>query len=112
MDLSRARSDLIAGGVGVIVLLVAAFAIRLPIILAIVVAIVVYVALRLLIPPPAEVVPGKTKGDVNQIIREGQGRIAQIQTLAGQIPRRDVAAHVQKIAAIASDIYADFQQRP
>jgi 5-bromo-4-chloroindolyl phosphate hydrolysis protein len=53
-----------------------------------------------------------TRGDVSRVITEGRARVAQIQTLASQIHRPDVRAHVLKTASIAGDIYADFQQRP
>jgi hypothetical protein len=112
VDLSRARSDLIAGGAGAIVLLFAFFAFQLPIWLATVVAVVVYAALRLLIPAPTELAPGVTHADLNRIIHDGRGRVAQIATLGEQIHQTDTRTRVLRIASIAGDMYDDFQQRP
>jgi 5-bromo-4-chloroindolyl phosphate hydrolysis protein len=112
VDLRSARSDLIAGGAGAVVLILAFFAFHLPIWLAIVVAVVIYAALRLLIPAPTELAPGVTRGDLNRIIHDGRGRVAQIQALGGQIHQTAVRTRVQRIASIAGDMYADFEQRP
>jgi 5-bromo-4-chloroindolyl phosphate hydrolysis protein len=112
MDLSPGRSDVFAGVAGIAAVLIVAFALRLPIWLAVIAGVVVYVAARFLIPAPREVAPGLTHADVSRVLQEGKDRLGQIQELAGQVPKRDVRAQVSRIAEIVGNIYADFKSRP
>lgn len=109
---SRVRSDVLAGIAAVVALLLLVFLFRLPIWLSIPVAVVIYIAVRFAIPPPKEVVPGMTRADVNQVIRQGEGKAGQIRSLAQSIPKAAVRSQVLRIANTVDNIYADFQQDP